>query len=251
MEKPLTQKTLFFIGGCVFLNFCLGAIDYRETLMQFYGENFTLIDNNHIRWEDGEISILDDGEKKNAAERIDQADIEDQFSMVYPMGKLTDAPMGEENDPGRIRNDLFFRKLYGANKEEVEKNLKELEWMPSHTDSILLFNTKNGAWDSLKRVSEELDKLDESLLNYVTVTAGTYCWRTIKDTERLSAHSFGIAIDINVKYSSYWKWDETYQYKNQIPYEIVEIFEQNGFIWGGKWYHYDTMHFEYRPELLQ
>mgnify|MGYP002637708491 CR=1 FL=1 len=24
----------------------------------------------------------------------------------------------------------------------------------------------------------------------------------------------------------------------------------NGFIWGGRWFHYDTMHFEYRPELL-
>ena len=31
---------------------------------------------------------------------------------------------------------------------------------------------------------------------------------------------------------------------------IVDVFERNGFIWGGKWYHYDTMHFEYRPELL-
>src|SRR5262245_1812136 len=27
-------------------------------------------------------------------------------------------------------------------------------------------------------------------------------------------------------------------------------FEKYGFIWGGHWYHYDTMHFEYRPELL-
>ena len=32
--------------------------------------------------------------------------------------------------------------------------------------------------------------------------------------------------------------------------EIVRIFEKHGFIWGGRWYHYDTMHFEYRPELL-
>jgi peptidoglycan LD-endopeptidase CwlK len=32
--------------------------------------------------------------------------------------------------------------------------------------------------------------------------------------------------------------------------EIVAIFEKHGFIWGGKWYHYDTMHFEYRPELM-
>jgi hypothetical protein len=30
----------------------------------------------------------------------------------------------------------------------------------------------------------------------------------------------------------------------------VDIFERHGFIWGGKWAHYDTMHFEYRPELL-
>jgi len=37
---------------------------------------------------------------------------------------------------------------------------------------------------------------------------------------------------------------------NEIPWEIVHIFEKHGFIWGGKWYHYDTMHFEYRPEMI-
>ena len=35
-----------------------------------------------------------------------------------------------------------------------------------------------------------------------------------------------------------------------FPLEIVEIFERHGFIWGGRWKHYDTMHFEFRPELL-
>ena len=39
-------------------------------------------------------------------------------------------------------------------------------------------------------------------------------------------------------------------YKNRMPLEIVEAFEHEGFIWGGQWAHYDTMHFEYRPELL-
>jgi D-alanyl-D-alanine carboxypeptidase len=41
-----------------------------------------------------------------------------------------------------------------------------------------------------------------------------------------------------------------YPYRNEIPLEIVHIFEKHGFIWGGKWYHYDTMHFEYRPEII-
>ncbi|WP_228384801.1 M15 family metallopeptidase [Campylobacter pinnipediorum] len=30
----------------------------------------------------------------------------------------------------------------------------------------------------------------------------------------------------------------------------MDIFEKNGFIWGGRWKHFDTMHFEYRPEFL-
>jgi hypothetical protein len=31
--------------------------------------------------------------------------------------------------------------------------------------------------------------------------------------------------------------------------QIVKIFESKGFVWGGKWWHYDSIHFEYRPEL--
>jgi hypothetical protein len=67
-----------------------------------------------------------------------------------------------------------------------------------------------------------------------------------------------MTIDINTKYSDYWEWDckcsnekAEVNYKNRIPQLIVDIFEKHGFIWGGKWYHYDTMHFEYRPELLK
>lgn len=40
------------------------------------------------------------------------------------------------------------------------------------------------------------------------------------------------------------------QYANRIPRKLVEIFQRHGFIWGGAWYHYDTMHFEFRPEIL-
>ena len=39
-------------------------------------------------------------------------------------------------------------------------------------------------------------------------------------------------------------------WKNQMPAAIIRVFEKHGFIWGGYWYHFDTMHFEYRPELL-
>ena len=74
-------------------------------------------------------------------------------------------------------------------------------------------------------------------------------------TVQPSAHGYGIAIDIAVKPSHYWRWSKPDTagrpvWRNAIPIEIVQIFERHGFIWGGRWSHYDTMHFEYRPELL-
>jgi hypothetical protein len=33
-------------------------------------------------------------------------------------------------------------------------------------------------------------------------------------------------------------------YRSRLPFDIVQIFEKHGFIWGGKWEHFDTMHFE-------
>ena len=30
----------------------------------------------------------------------------------------------------------------------------------------------------------------------------------------------------------------------------IRAFEAHGFVWGGKWLFFDTIHFEYRPELL-
>ena len=85
------------------------------------------------------------------------------------------------------------------------------------------------------------------MLKYIDNIAGTFNYRNIAKTDQLSAHSWGIAIDINVANSHYWQWHK--EYKNLIPKEIVYVFEKNGFIWGGRWEHFDTMHFEYRPEL--
>ena len=88
------------------------------------------------------------------------------------------------------------------------------------------------------------------LKRYAYPPAGTYNCRTVADTGQPSMHSWGSAIDINTAHADYWQWHSSGGYINRIPAEIVAIFERHGFIWGGKWAHYDTMHFEYRPELL-
>ena len=114
----------------------------------------------------------------------------------------------------------------------------------------------NGAAYQLRKVAEELAMHPE--WKQLMPSSGTFYWRKVRGAQRQSAHSYGIAIDLNTAYSNYWLWSnegagerDSLHYENRIPREIVEIFEKHGFIWGGHWYHFDTMHFEYRPEILK
>ena len=113
----------------------------------------------------------------------------------------------------------------------------------------------NGVAERLQMVSDEVDKLPAKMTKYLMPSAGTFNCRVVAGTNRMSAHGLGIAIDIATTLADYWYWnrpgpDGRYPHRNRIPWEIVEAFERHGFVWGGKWYHYDTMHFEYRPEIL-
>jgi hypothetical protein len=87
--------------------------------------------------------------------------------------------------------------------------------------------------------------------------------RHVSGTRHLSYHAYGLAVDIVPRnyYGKqvYWRWSKAWHpHWDKIPLterwhppnEVIEVFERNGFVWGGKWYHFDTIHFEYRPELL-
>ncbi len=186
---------------------------------------------------------------------LDNTSIADQFAFRYPAG-ADPTPPARNTDPGRMRCVLMYKKIYGSSAAEVRGRLVTVAWLPRHGGGSVRFTSVNGAAKALEAVSAELDALPDSFITYCMPTAGTFNWRAVRGTaERLSAHSFGIAIDINTKYSDYWLWAGkkdavSIPYRNRLPKEVVEIFERHGFVWGGRWYHYDTMHFEYRPEIL-
>jgi hypothetical protein len=118
---------------------------------------------------------------------------------------------------------------------------------------VLLVTTVNDVATRLERVIDTLEGMPDHLKAYLTPSAGAYNCHMVADTGLLSMHAFGAAIDIGVRHSDYWVWArsrDALRYRNRVPLEIVEAFETERFIWGGKWYHYDTMHFEYRPELF-
>jgi peptidoglycan L-alanyl-D-glutamate endopeptidase CwlK len=187
---------------------------------------------------------------------------------VYPSNKLIDCKSYiPAADVGRDRDERHFREIYGRNQATVRSHLVEVYWMPKYFGHRypLFITGVNNVNLKLTTVSNQLEALVEhhpDYLKYLDKPSGAFYWRHIQHSNRRSPHSFGIAIDLNTEHSNYWIWDSGIKtnhlnqkdkivYTNSIPCDIVSIFENNGFIWGGKWLHYDTMHFEYRPELLE
>lgn len=227
-----------------------------ERLLSAYPDHVAAIDANTLVWTDGTRMIIDDGKgPKSFDALLADPDIDDIFAIPYPAGDVA-APPAKDADPGRARPSAFFDKMYGdCRKGEVEKNLADVVWLPKKAGQHLKVSKVNGVDRKLAAVSAELDQLPPAFDIDLVPSAGTYTCRVIAGTNRISTHGHGIAIDIATKHANYWRWskpgaDGSYTYKNAIPMEIVRAFERHGFIWGGKWHHYDTMHFEYRPELL-
>lgn len=222
---------------------------YAQRLMDTYPQCNMRYEDSCLVVNDSVRITYDDHIRKSFTEKLDNCDIEDAFSMIYDT--INTIP-GYLNDAGRGRNELLFKTMYGNSEQEVRKNLVLVEWFGQK----ISFTKVNNAAQQLEQVSEELSHYPE-YRKYLT-GASTFYWRKVRGANRMSAHSYGIAIDINTKYSNYWLWanphsaeTDSITYQNQIPLEIVRIFEKHGFIWGGRWYHYDTMHFEYRPEILR
>jgi len=202
-----------------------------------------------LRFPDGEEIVFDDGLTKTFDEKLNAPDLEDMLTLAYPTGAIE--PVNTlDLDPGRFRNELLFKEAYGASMGEVNVQLVLVPW----GDQVGTFHRKiqTVMIEVSEAVSRALDE-DPSLAEY-TYLGLTWQWKYILHTTRLSMHSFGIALDLDSDDSYYWEDDvaagNPIEWNNQMPQVIVDVFESHGFIWGGRWYHYDTMHFEYRPELF-
>lgn len=122
--------------------------------------------------------------------------------------------------------------------------------------------------DALRRVEKRLlarAQTDGEVRDFISqlLRIEAYSWRSIRDSKNRSFHSLGIAIDILPKNwgqkNVYWAWRRDIDPQNWMrlpldrrwmpPPSVIEIFEDEGFIWGGKWIIWDNMHFEYHPEL--
>ena len=223
-------------------------------LMMAYPEDIINIeckadDKVYLVMKSGKKLLYDDKREKNSAEKLASPDLQDMLEQIYPLTPISSV-MEENFDPGRCRVYGLLSEVYGYSKKDIESKLINLGY-PNYQ-----FNSRNKAAESLKAVMKELIPLakgNQTIGSCIFPVSGTYNYRLIAGTNQLSPHSYGIAIDLAVNKKDYWKWSSKADGNKRLasyPTEIAEVFEKNNFIWGGKWGHFDIMHFEYRPEIV-
>ena len=223
-------------------------------LVARYPDHLAGVEGDTLLWADGTRMPIGLGQPERPFEAmLRSASIADQLRQTYLPGPLRHPPP-TGHSPGRLRNTAFFLKMYGdCRRGEVAPRLRSVAWMPRSGGQSVALTTINQVAARLERVIAALEDLPDRFKAWLVPSAGSSVCRAVADTGLPSVHAFGAAIDIAARYSDYWVWARSrgdLVHRNRIPPEIVACFEAEHFIWGGKWYHYDTMHFEYRPELF-
>ena len=158
------------------------------------------------------------------------------------------------------RAPYFFDALYRANnRAEAYQRVKTIRFLGQ---SVLVHYA---ILEELALVEEHILAAAEtnpqvrSWVNGIGSIAG-WTWRNMVGSQSRSFHSYGVAIDILPRSPGgreiFWQWagptwwNIPYEGRYHPPNAVIEAFESYGFVWGGKWLFFDTMHFEYRPEVF-
>ena len=101
--------------------------------------------------------------------------------------------------------------------------------------------------DSLTRVFEKIWEFygkDQSKIEavHLHIFSGSYVFRPIRGGTHLSMHAYGVALDLA---SSLNELGAPYNPKHGLPMEVINEFEAEGWVWGGRWHgRPDAMHFQ-------
>ena len=195
--------------------------------------------------------IYDDKKDKNPQELLANPDLQDTLEQLYPLSPIKSI-MKQDFDPGRARSYGLLTEVYGSSRKVIESKLTKVKIGYNNYQ----FNMSNGASSSLQATMKAVLPLSQSNRNVrkcFLPCSGTFNYRVISGTSRLSPHAYGIAIDLASDKRDYWKWASKEAGEKRLESyssELVQIFENNGFVWGGKWSHFDILHYEYRPEII-
>lgn len=201
----------------------------------------------------GEAAVpYDLGRDRPAAAYLDDPDLRESLLEAYPLEPARPHPAPDVS-PGRARSQAWYGALFGATEAQVRTGLTQVSVMGAPVS----LTERQGVASALRKAAQAIEEAqgrDPALRGFVLPLGGGFAWRTIAGETRLSPHSYGTAIDFNIKRGVYWRWVkpgfDIDAARAGYSQTLVRLMEAQGFIWGGKWDAFDLMHFEYRPDLL-
>jgi len=195
-----------------------------------------------------------------AADRLDEAEDFDPIFYPYPLDRLITPPPLTEI-PTYSTDHL--EALFGGTESEVRRHCRSFSFL----DHNLFVNTV--ILEPLRGVEREIREAatrDPDVVRWLEEldVAYSFLFRDIAKSRTRSLHGFGLAVDLVPRsYRGrhvYWQWSRVLDREGwhrtplsqrwSPPHAVIQAFEHHGFVWGGKWPRFDTVHFEYRPEIL-
>jgi D-alanyl-D-alanine carboxypeptidase-like protein len=248
----LASAPLAIAGSAIAQDVDLSAV--AGAIASSYPDMIASASADAIVWKDGSTMPLGAVREPDAIDAIIRAaSVAEQFLFAYPL-----APWSAESlpvdDPGRIRSRAFFAMMYGdCRRGEVQRRLKTVVWLPHTARQRIQITAVNRLDRIVAKISDEIEMLPLEERLVAGHLAGSFVCRPISGTAQASMHAYGAALDLKASVGRYWRWSglsASARRQQRVPQSVIAIFERNGFIWGGKWLHVDSIHFEYRPELI-
>lgn len=84
--------------------------------------------NNYILVNNQQVPLAVNHSATPYLRLLNNASLGDQISQRYPLDFPTPA---RNEDPGRLRNQEFFKAMYGSNESSIQQNLTTITWQPS------------------------------------------------------------------------------------------------------------------------
>jgi hypothetical protein len=197
-----------------------------------------------------------------AEENLDRRERCDPIFYRYSLEPLTE-PIAPSDKAVRFCTDLQ-EVLWGRTEDQIRAHARSTTFLDRR---MFLNDLAVQALGEVERDILAISSADPAVASWIDQVDITYSFinRGIAGTSTRSQHAWGLAVDlVPNSYEGrqvYWRWTRAWNRSgwHRIPLEqrwsppeaVVEIFERHGFLWGGKWAHFDNIHFEYRPEILE
>ena len=236
-----------------------------------------------VKFIDGDWTIEVYGERIYYAEgRLLPASLRDRFSEYNPQpfyNYTKDLPPWRQ---------LTAEESERMREQEARRSQTPPRRSPHFYDALWRSRNRDESWEHVKQIRflghpvlihysilTQLSLVEEQILRMSRTNSAvrqwvsslnnleSWNWRNIAASQSRSFHAYGAAIDLLPKslggLETYWLWtansvpewwNTPYTRRFHPPDEVIKAFESFGFIWGGKWRYFDTMHFEYRPEIF-